>query len=105
MRQAGIGEIAPVGAGTMMRRTWVILVRAFGRLLVSAIATLNVMALLGFFVRDSNRVLGLCLYLPVVPLGALAIVLGLGLEKEAGEVSVVSSWPSASARCSWADAG
>jgi endonuclease/exonuclease/phosphatase (EEP) superfamily protein YafD len=42
---------------------------------------LNALALLGFFIRDRNRVIALLLYLPLVPIGFLSTVASAGIRR------------------------
>ena len=52
-------------------------IRALGRLPSVLIVLLNVLGLVGFFVRDRTLVLALLMYLPLFPIGVVTVGLGL----------------------------
>ncbi len=57
------------------------LLRAPSRLWVPIVLVLNALGLVGFFVRDRSLLLAFLLYLPLLPLGACSVGLGLGLRR------------------------
>jgi endonuclease/exonuclease/phosphatase family metal-dependent hydrolase len=70
-----------MNVGVTMRRILSVLRRACFRLVVPSIIALNILALVGFFVRDRSRWLALLLYLPLVPAGLFAVILSGGFRE------------------------
>jgi endonuclease/exonuclease/phosphatase family metal-dependent hydrolase len=59
-----------------IRRPIKVLSWALGRIVVPLVVLLNVLGLVGFFVRDRSVLLAFLLYLPLLPIGAAGLCLG-----------------------------
>ncbi len=66
-----------MNVGVTIRQRVSGLARAQFRLVIPLLLLLNLLGLFGFFVRDRTVFLALLLYLPLLPLGLCAIILGL----------------------------
>jgi endonuclease/exonuclease/phosphatase (EEP) superfamily protein YafD len=70
-----------MNVGAAMRQALLVLWRACCLLIIPSIIALNVLALVGFVARDRWRLLALLLYLPLVPIGLFAVVLGMAIRR------------------------
>ena len=81
------------------------LLRALSRLVLSTVLLLNILGLVGFFVRDRSLFLAFLLYLPLLPLGACSVGLGVGVRRSSSrrlrDVLVVTGLVSMVTCSSW----
>ena len=72
-----------MNAGRTARYALSVLRRACLQMLVLSVIALNLLALIGFFVRDRSRWVALLLYLPLLPVGLASITLVVAFRRPA----------------------